>query len=140
MHCRMADYPDILILVDINCSNTNRTHLLFNVLYLLHTCCKALCMSIPCPHGTAGLAKQSPALPRREMSILCFLRFWKASYITRTPSYVSAEVYYTNRRVINTIYYTANTEIMHINGSIIRNQEMYPGRQLYEINKSFETY
>lgn len=57
------------------------------------TCCSALWMSMPCPQGTAGLARQSPALPRREMSIRCFRRFWNASAITRTPSYVRADVY-----------------------------------------------
>lgn len=57
------------------------------------TCCSALWMSMPCPQGTAGLARQSPALPRREMSIRCLRRFWNASAITRTPSYVRADVY-----------------------------------------------
>lgn len=57
------------------------------------TCCRALWMSMPCPQGTAGLARQSPALPRREMSMRCRRRFWKASAITRTPSYVRADVY-----------------------------------------------
>lgn len=57
------------------------------------TCCKARWMSMPCPHGAGGLARHSPALPLREMSILCLLKFWKAVDITFTPSYVRAPVY-----------------------------------------------
>jgi len=50
-------------------------------------------MSMPCPQGAGGLARHSPALPRREMSILCLLKFWKAVDMTFTPSYVRAPVY-----------------------------------------------
>lgn len=57
------------------------------------TCCKALWMSMPCPQGAGGLARHSPALPLRDMSILCLLKFWKAVDMTFTPSYVRAPVY-----------------------------------------------
>ena len=50
-------------------------------------------MSMPCPQGAGGFARHSPALPLREMSILCLLRFWKAVDMTFTPSYVRAPVY-----------------------------------------------
>lgn len=57
------------------------------------TCCRARWMSMPCPQGAGGLARHSPALPLREMSILCLLKFWKAVDMTFTPSYVRAPVY-----------------------------------------------
>lgn len=64
---------------------TNKTRL---------TCLSVLSMSIPCPQGAAGFARQSPALPLLEISIFCLLRFLKVSAITRTPSYVRADVYW----------------------------------------------
>lgn len=60
----------------------------------LPTCLSARSMSIPWFQGAAGLARQSPALPRRLMSIFWRRRVRKASAITRTPSYVSEEVYW----------------------------------------------
>lgn len=61
------------------------------------TCLSVRSMSMPWFQGAAGLARQSPALPLREMSTFCLRRFRKASAITITPSYVRAEVYYRNR-------------------------------------------
>ncbi len=61
------------------------------------TCLSVRSMSMPWFQGAAGLARQSPALPLREMSTFCLRRFLKASAITITPSYVSAEVYYRKR-------------------------------------------
>lgn len=63
----------------------------------LFTCWSALWISMPWPQGAGGLARHSPAFPRREMSILCLRRFWKAVDITLTPSYVRAPVYCTQR-------------------------------------------
>lgn len=57
------------------------------------TCFRVRSISMPWFHGAAGLARQSPAFPRLEMSTFCLRRFLKASAITITPSYVSAEVY-----------------------------------------------
>ncbi len=57
------------------------------------TCLRARSISNPWAHGTAGLARQSPLLPRRLMSILCLCRKRNASVITCTASYVRAEVY-----------------------------------------------
>lgn len=54
--------------------------------WLVPTCLSARSMSIPWFQGAAGLARQSPALPRRLMSIFCRRRVRKASAITRTPS------------------------------------------------------
>lgn len=68
-------------------------HALLHSYVCTQTCCKALWMSMPCPQGAGGLARHSPALPRREMSILCLRRFWKAVDMTFTPSYVRAPVY-----------------------------------------------
>lgn len=51
-------------------------------------------MSMPWLQGTAGLARQSPALPRRETSTRCRRRYLKASAITRMASWVRAEVYF----------------------------------------------
>lgn len=59
------------------------------------TVLRALSMSMPWLQGTAGLARQSPALPRRETSTRCRRRYLKASAITRMASWVSAEVYCT---------------------------------------------
>lgn len=64
-------------------------------LFLQLTVLRALSMSMPWLQGTAGLAKQSPALPRRETSTRCRRRYLKASAITRMASWVSAEVYCT---------------------------------------------
>lgn len=50
-------------------------------------------MSMPWLHGTAGLARQSPALPLRDTSTLCLRRYRKASAITRMASWVRADVY-----------------------------------------------
>lgn len=61
------------------------------------TCLSVRSMSMPWFQGAAGLARQSPALPLREMSTFCLRRFRKASAITITPSYVRAEVYCRNR-------------------------------------------
>lgn len=61
------------------------------------TCLSVRSMSMPWFQGAAGLARQSPALPMREMSTFCLRRFLKASAITITPSYVRAEVYYRKR-------------------------------------------
>lgn len=58
------------------------------------TCFRVRSISMPWFHGAAGLARQSPAFPLREMSTFCLRRFLKASAITITPSYVSAEVYW----------------------------------------------
>lgn len=57
------------------------------------TVLRALSMSMPWLHGTAGLARQSPALPRRDTSTRCRRRYRKASAITRMASWVRAEVY-----------------------------------------------
>lgn len=57
------------------------------------TVLRALSMSMPWLHGTAGLARQSPALPRRETSTRWRRRYLKASAITRMASWVRAEVY-----------------------------------------------
>lgn len=59
------------------------------------TVLRALSMSMPWLHGTAGLARQSPALPRRETSTRWRRRYLKASAITRMASWVRAEVYCT---------------------------------------------
>lgn len=59
------------------------------------TVLRALSMSMPWLQGTAGLARQSPALPRRETSTRCRRRYRKASAITRIASWVRAEVYCT---------------------------------------------
>lgn len=59
------------------------------------TVLRALSMSMPWLQGTAGLARQSPALPRRETSTRCRRRYLKASAITKMASWVSAEVYCT---------------------------------------------
>lgn len=64
---------------------------------------------MPCPQGAGGLARHSPALPLREMSILCLLKFWKAVDMTFTPSYVRAPVYCEERE--KTIQTEANTVI-----------------------------
>lgn len=61
------------------------------------TCFRVRSISMPWFQGAAGLARQSPALPLREMSTFCLRRFLKASAITITPSYVSAEVYWDTR-------------------------------------------
>lgn len=58
------------------------------------TCFRVRSISMPWFHGAAGLARQSPAFPLREMSTFCLRRFLKASAITITPSYVRAEVYW----------------------------------------------
>lgn len=60
----------------------------------LLTVLRALSMSMPWLQGTAGLARQSPALPRRETSTRCRRRYLKASAITRIASWVNAEVYW----------------------------------------------
>lgn len=71
----------------------------FSFLFLaLHTCLSVRSMSMPWFQGAAGFARQSPALPLREMSTFCLRRFLKASAITITPSYVRAEVYCIERR------------------------------------------
>lgn len=57
------------------------------------TVLRALSMSMPWLQGTAGLARQSPALPRRETSTRWRRRYLNASAITRMASWVSAEVY-----------------------------------------------
>lgn len=57
------------------------------------TVLRALSMSMPWLHGTAGLARQSPALPRRDTSTRCRRRYRNASAITRMASWVRAEVY-----------------------------------------------
>ena len=79
-------------------------------LKLVPTCLRARSMSIPWFQGAAGFARQSPALPRRLMSIFCRRRVRKASAITRTPSYVSDEVYWRmkdkRRKKINVIILT----------------------------------
>lgn len=67
-------------------------------LMLRLTCFRVRSISMPWFHGAAGLARQSPAFPRLEMSTFCLRRFLKASAITITPSYVSAEVYCETRR------------------------------------------
>lgn len=69
-------------------------HVLVCLCECVQTCCKALWISMPCPQGAGGLARHSPALPLREMSILCLLKFWKAVDMTFTPSYVRAPVYW----------------------------------------------
>lgn len=58
---------------------------------------RALSMSMPWLQGTAGLARQSPALPRRETSTRWRRRYLKASAITSMASWVNAEVYYSER-------------------------------------------
>ena len=58
---------------------------------------RALSMSMPWLQGTAGLARQSPALPRRETSTRWRRRYLKASAITRIASWVRAEVYCTKQ-------------------------------------------
>lgn len=50
------------------------------------TCLSARSISIPWFQGAAGLAKQSPALPRRLISIFWRRSVRKASAIMRTPS------------------------------------------------------
>lgn len=66
---------------------------LYNI-RVVPTCLSARSISIPWFQGAAGLARQSPALPRRLMSIFWRRRVRKASAITRTPSYVRDEVYW----------------------------------------------
>lgn len=56
------------------------------------TILRALSMSMPWLQGTAGLARQSPALPLRDTSTLCLRRYRKASARTSTASWVSADV------------------------------------------------
>lgn len=70
--------------------------------FFLHTptVLRALSMSMPWLQGTAGLARQSPALPRRETSTRCRRRYRKASAITRIASWVRAEVYCTKLQKI----------------------------------------
>lgn len=51
-------------------------------------------MSMPWLQGTAGLARQSPALPLRDTSTRWRRRYRKASAITRMASWVSADVYW----------------------------------------------
>lgn len=58
------------------------------------TILRALSMSMPWLQGTAGLARQSPALPLRDTSTRCRRRYRKASAITRMASCVSADVYW----------------------------------------------
>lgn len=55
---------------------------------------KARSMSMPWLQGTAGLARQSPALPLRDTSTRWRRRYRKASAITRMASWVSADVYW----------------------------------------------
>lgn len=58
------------------------------------TILRALSMSMPWLQGTAGLARQSPALPLRETSTRWRRRYRKASAITRMASWVRADVYW----------------------------------------------
>lgn len=58
---------------------------------------KALSMSMPWLQGTAGLARQSPALPLRDTSTRWRRRYRKASAITRMASWVSADVYWNKK-------------------------------------------
>lgn len=60
---------------------------------LSRTIFRALSMSMPWLQGTAGLARQSPALPLRDTSTRWRRRYLKASAITRMASWVRADVY-----------------------------------------------
>lgn len=67
---------------------------MFPVIPCTWTILRALSMSMPWLQGTAGLARQSPALPLRDTSTRCRRRYRKASAITRMASWVSADVYF----------------------------------------------
>ncbi|OBS68941.1 hypothetical protein A6R68_02522, partial [Neotoma lepida] len=45
------------------------------------------------PDGTAGFAKQSPALPLRDTSTRCLLRYRKASAMTNIASVICTDLY-----------------------------------------------
>lgn len=69
------------------------------------TCLRARSISTPWAQGTAGLARQSPLLPRRLMSILCLWRKRNASVITWTASKVRADVYWKTKKHWHRVLY-----------------------------------
>lgn len=77
-----------------NCLPIHPNHTKPDTIKIVPTCLRARSISIPWFQGAAGLARQSPALPRRLISIFWRRRVRKASAITRTPSYVSDDVYW----------------------------------------------